>query len=280
MEVLDRVHRIALGGNGPSGRGPSVSAYYVQGRDSGLFIDAGFPDLERTQPLLDYWRETLGSPETGWALTTHRHYEHAGGVKIVKEATGARIAVGHGDTEAVNSGFGDGSQVVDVPLYGGEVFDLGDRRVLAIATPGHTIGTVCYLIQGEGVLFTGDHIMGQGTVVVRTDEGGAMAQHVDSLNKLLDYDLKVILSGHGPAIHEPQAKIRELVRHRQQREEEVLRLLGEGLNQVAALVDRIYGQTSERLAFLAHHQVIAHLKKLEDEGRAVAQEPEKAYRLA
>ena len=115
----------------------------MQGQDSGLFIDAGFPDLERTQPLLDYWRETLGSPETGWVLTTHRHYEHAGGVKIVKETTGARIAAGSGDAAAVNAAFGDGAEVVDLPLHGEEVFDLGGRRVRAIATPGHTIGTVC-----------------------------------------------------------------------------------------------------------------------------------------
>ncbi len=280
MEVLDRIHRISLGGQGPSGGGPSVSAYYVQGRDSGLFVDAGFPDIERTQPLLDYWRDTLGSFRTDWVLVTHRHYEHAGGVKIVKEATGARVAAGHSDTDAVNSGFGGGALVVDQPLHGDEVFDLGDRRVRAVATPGHTAGTVCYLLEGEGVLFTGDHVMGQGTVVVRTDEGGAMAQHIESLRKLLTLDINVILSGHGPVMHEPHAKIPELVRHRLEREEQVLGLLGEGVNEVDALVDRIYGETSERMAWLARHQVVAHLKKLEEDGRAVALEQGSVYRPA
>ena len=70
--------------------------------------------------------------------------------------------------------------MVDQALTGGEVFDLGGRRVCAVATPGHTAGTMCYLVEDEGILFTGDHIMGQGTVVVRSDEGGSMAQHVAS----------------------------------------------------------------------------------------------------
>ena len=76
MEVMDRIHQITLGGDGPSGRRPTVSAYYVQGTDYGVFIDAGFPDEGRTRPLLDYWRDTLGSPKTEWAFVSHRHYEH------------------------------------------------------------------------------------------------------------------------------------------------------------------------------------------------------------
>ena len=92
MEILDRIHRIELGETGVTEGGPSVSAFYVQGNDSGLFIDAGFPDLARTQPILDYWRGPLGSFPTSWVLVSHRHYEHAGGVKILKDATGTRLA--------------------------------------------------------------------------------------------------------------------------------------------------------------------------------------------
>ena len=276
MEILDRVHLIPLGGE--AGAGPTTSGYYVQGRDCGAFIDGGFPDLERTQPLLDYWKDTLGSPRTDWILVSHRHYEHAGGVKILKEATGARVAVGSGDTEAVNADFGQGTEPVDVALDGGEIFDLGDRRIRAVACPGHTAGTVCYLLEGEGVLFTGDHIMGQGTVVVRTDEGGSMAQHVESLRKLLDLDLKLILSGHGPSITDPHAKIRELLQHRLEREEQVLGLLREGVNEIDALLARIYGETSQRMAFLARHQVVAHLAKLVEDGRAAPMESGAGYR--
>ena len=94
-----------------------------------------------------------------------------------------------------------------------------------------------------------------------------MTEHIESLRKLLDLDLKTVLSGHGPVMHNPLAKIPDLVRHRLERDEQILRMLREGTNDVDALVSRIYGETNERLGFLARHQVVAHLKKLEEDGR-------------
>ena len=286
MEILDRVHLIPLGGAGEVGAGPSTSVYYVQGQDRGAFIDSGFPDEERTRPLLDYWRQSMAGATTGWVLVSHRHYEHSGGVKILKGATGARVGAGSGDVQAIDAQFGSGASikigdsVVDDSLQGDEVFDLGGRRIRVIATPGHTAGTVCFYLEDEGILFTGDHIMGRGTVVIRSDEGGSMAQHIDSLRKLLDLDLKLILSGHGPAILEPRAKIEEVVRHRMEREEQILGLLKEGITGVDDLMARAYGNVTDRLAFLARHQVVAHLKKLEEEGHAVSIEEGSQYRSA
>lgn len=63
MEIMDGVHQITLGCDDPSGSRPTVSAYYVLGTDHGVFIDAGFPGEERIRPLLDYWRDTLSSPQ-------------------------------------------------------------------------------------------------------------------------------------------------------------------------------------------------------------------------
>ena len=280
MEILDRIHLIPLGGAGEVGAGPSTSVYYVQGQNRGAFIDSGFPDEERTRPLVEYWQQSLAGAATGWVLVSHRHYEHSGGVKILKRATGARIGAGRGDVDAINAQFDGGASVVDDSLEGDEAFDLGGRRIRVIDTPGHTAGTVCFYLEDEGILFTGDHIMGRGTVVIRSDEGGSMAQHIDSLRKLFLLDLKLILSGHGPAILEPRAKIQEVVRHRMEREEQILGLLGEGITGVDALMARAYGNVTERLAFLARHQVVAHLKKLEEEGRAVAIEAGSQYRPA
>lgn len=280
MEILDRIHRIELGETGVTEGGPSVSAFYVQGNDSGLFIDAGFPDLARTQPILDYWRGPLGSFPTSWVLVSHRHYEHAGGVKILKDATGAKIGVGHGDADAVEADVGEGTGVVDQPLSGGEVFYLGGRSVRAVATPGHTAGTMCYLVEGEGILFTGDHIMGQGTVVVRSDEGGSMAQHIESLRILLDLGVTTVVSGHGPIMSDPLTRIPELVRHRLEREEQILSMVQDGNVAVDDLVSRIYGESSQRRLWLARHQVVSHLKKLEDQGQVVAIEEGMTYRAA
>ena len=286
MEILDRIHLIPLGGAGEVGAGPSVSVYYVQGRDRGVFIDSGFPDEVRTRHLVEYWQQSVAGAPTGWVLVSHRHDEHSGGVKILKQVTGARIGAGRGDVEAIDAqfdngaSFGSGATMVDDALEGDEVFDLGGRRIRVIATPGHTAGTVCFLLEDEGILFTGDHIMGRGTVVIRSDEGGSMAQHIDSLRKLFALDLKLILSGHGPAILEPRAKIREVVRHRLEREEQILGLLREGITGVDALMANAYGNVTGRLAFLARHQVVAHLKKLEEDGRALTIEAGSQYRPA
>lgn len=278
MEILDGIYRITLGETGATEGGPSVSAFYVKGAETGLFIDAGFPDLARTQPILDYWRGPLDSFPTSWVLVSHRHYEHAGGVKILKEATGCKIGVGRDDAEAVEADVGEGTGVADLPLTGGERFDLGGRVVRAVATPGHTAGTMCYLVEDEGVLFTGDHIMGQGTVVVRSDEGGSMAQHIESLEVLLDMEIKTVVSGHGPVMNDPLAQIPELVRHRLEREEQILVMVREGMGGVDDLVGRIYGESSQRRLWLARHQVVSHLKKLEDDGQIVCAEDGMVYR--
>ena len=120
--------------------------------------------------------------------------------------------------------------------------------------------------------------MGQGTVVVRTDEGGRMSEHIESLRLLMDLDLKVVLSGHGPVMNDPLDRIPVLIQHRLERDEQILGMLREGTNEVDALVSRIYGETNERLGFLARHQVVAHLKKLEEDGRAVAADQPDTYR--
>jgi len=108
--------------------------------------------------------------------------------------------------------------------------------------------------------------------------GGSLSQHIDSLRMLLELDLKVILSGHGPVMHDPLAKIPELVRNRLEVDERILGIFQEVTEEVDALVARIYGETNERLRFLARHLVVAHLKKLEEDGRAFAVEPASSYR--
>ena len=132
-------------------------------------------------------------------------------------------------------------------------------------------------MEGAGILFTGDHIIGQGTVVVRTDEGGRMTEHIDSFRKLLDLDLKIVLSGHGPVMNDPLADIPDLVRHRLERDEQILGTLRERTNHVDDLVSRIYEETSERLGFLARHQMMAHLKTLEEDGRGIAADQADTY---
>ncbi len=275
-EIEPGVHRIGVGG-GEVGA-PETNIYLVQGSESVAFIDSGFPEVDKAEPLLRYWRETLGAPPVSWVLVSHLHHEHAGGVKLLKDATDARIGAGAADAPEINREFGAGTRVVDLELNGAETFDLGDRAIRAIATPGHTAGNMCYFLQGAGLLFTGDHVMGQGTVVVRTDQGGSMAEHLASLRLIKELGARKILSGHGAEITDGDTKIDEIVHHREQRELQFAELLEDGVTTIDEMLRRLYRDTPERLLTLARHQAIAHLEKLREEGRAVMIEAGVSYR--
>jgi hydroxyacylglutathione hydrolase len=277
-EIEPGVHRIGVGG-GEVGA-PETNIYLVQGSKSVAFIDSGFPESDKAEPLLRYWRETLGAPPVSWVLVSHLHHEHAGGVKLLKDATGARIGAGAADAADINREFGAGTKVIDLELIGDETFDLGDRTIRAIATPGHTAGNMCYFLEDAGLLCTGDHVMGQGTVVVRTDQGGSMADHVASLRLLKDLGANKMLSGHGPEVTDVNAKIDELVSHREQRELQFVELLKDGVTTIDEMLRRLYRDTPERLLTLARHQAIAHLEKLREEGRAILIEEDISYRQA
>ena len=279
MEIDPGIHRVAVG-DSAGADAPETNVYLVRGAESVAFIDSGFPEPQRAEPLLRYWREALDGAPVSWVLVSHLHHEHAGGVKLLKEATGARVAAGAGDAPVIDAEFGGGSSVVDRALVGGETFGLGGRTVRAVASPGHTAGTVCYLLEETGALFTGDHVMGQGTVVVRTDQGGSMADHIASLKALKGIGATRILSGHGAPIDGVDAKVDELVRHREQREEQFVALLREGVRSIDDMLARLYADTPERLLTLARHQAVAHLEKLRDEGRAAVIEEGVSYRPA
>lgn len=97
-------------------------------------------------------------------------------------------------------------------------------------------------------------------------------------------DVRTVISGHGPVMTEPMEQIPELVRHRREREAQILDMIRSGMGNTVCgvddLVDRIYGKSGERRLWLARHQVVSHLKKLEDEGRVVAVEEGVTYRSA
>jgi len=119
------------------------------------------------------------------------------------------------------------------------------------------------------VLFSGDHVLWLGTTVIMPQEG-SMAEYIDSLRKLLAYDMQMICPGHGPLIGAPRRKIQELVQHRLEREEQVLRFLKQGLRAVDELVREIYPELDEHLRAMAQGQVTSHLIKLEQEGKVAS----------
>ena len=138
----------------------------------------------------------------------------------------------------------------------------------AIPTPGHSPDSVC-LLRGR-VLFTGDTVLGQGSVFIAPGDG-SLSAYLASLERLLTLDLDAICPGHGPLVEEPHAKLREYLDHRLEREARVLEALRAGARTTDELISRGWSEVdfdaAPLLRIAAAATLAAHLQKLNGEGR-------------
>jgi glyoxylase-like metal-dependent hydrolase (beta-lactamase superfamily II) len=150
-------------------------------------------------------------------------------------------------------------------LHAGDSIGVGGGvKLRAIATPGHSPDSLSYFLEDEGVLFTGDTILGEGTTTVND-----MADYLESLQRLRDLpNLRVICPGHGPLIEDPSQRIDLYLRHRTQRERQVITALTSGDAQTSwQIMEQLYPGINPRLRRSADGNVRAHLRKLEKDGR-------------
>lgn len=142
-------------------------------------------------------------------------------------------------------------------------------KLRAIHTPGHTTDHMCFYMEGSGALFTGDSVLGQGTAVFEN-----LTTYLESLKKELDLNPTTLYPGHGPHIQGPEAKnkIQEYISHRQQREDEIVKVMtdmgSESGITPADIVKVIYAKYPKSLWPAAEHGIVLHLNKLKDEGKA------------
>lgn len=239
--------------------GPGTNSYLV-GRGNLAVIDPGPESEAHLAALL----EAAGG-RIGWILCTHTHRDHSPGARALKAATGAQV-IGFG--RIPDDGRQDTGFAADRALGDGEVLDCGGFRLRAIHTPGHASNHLCYLLEGERWLFTGDHVM-QGSTVVISPPDGDMAVYLESLKRLLALDLAVLAPGHGQLIGTPHEEVRRLIAHRLKREQKVLAALSRlGSATLDDLLPAVYDDVSPRLHAVARRSLHAHLIKLGREGKA------------
>lgn len=259
MEIVPGVHSISVGRNPFMGFfAPNV--YFVVGKE-GALIDSGYGDEHSVASILDYVNGFPGL-RLVYIFITHAHFDHLGGAMKIKKRTGAQIVLHSAEARTADV-------LADKLVAEGDILALDGLDLEVIHTPGHSPGHVCILLREGGVLFSGDHVLGMGTTAMRPPQGD-MAQYIDSLQKLLYYQIKMICPGHGPLITAPQRKLEELIQHRLEREQQVLRGLRRGVVTVKELVAEIYPELDSRLYEMAQGQVLAHLVKLEREGKAAS----------
>jgi glyoxylase-like metal-dependent hydrolase (beta-lactamase superfamily II) len=240
--------------------GPGTNSYVV-GETELALIDPG-PDIESHVRLL---RETVGG-RLAWILCTHTHLDHSPAARRLKAATGASIA----GLRAPQDGRQDADFEPDRELRDGEVIRIAGFSLRAVHTPGHASNHLCYLLEDQRLLFTGDHIM-QGSTVVISPPDGDMQAYLTSLEKLLALELAALAPGHGRLIDTPADEVRRLIAHRLKREEKVAAALA--ARSPASLDDLVplaYDDVPERLHPVARRSLHAHLIKLAREGKATA----------
>lgn len=259
MEITPHVHSVPAAVPTSPGQFPP-NVFLVAGQRLAL-IDAGYGDDAAVESRVEYIL-SLAPLKLAYIVLSHSHPDHVAGAGPIRDRTGAQV-VAHPLAAAQLRSQG---QTVDREAGDGEALDLGGLTLEVVHTPGHSPEHICVLLREEGVLFAGDHILGMGTTVVMPP-GGDMAHYMDSLAGLLGYDLRLICPGHGPVIRSPKRKIEELLRHRREREQQVLTCLRAGRRAVAELVAEIYPELHHQLVGMARSQVLAHLIKLEREGR-------------
>ena len=238
--------------------GPGTNTYIV-GENDLVVVDPGPAEPSHIAAILDCVGENLK-----FIACTHTHPDHSPGAALLAEATGAEL-IGRvtEDDRHQDLTFQPAAQMEDGDCISGAGWTLR-----AIRTPGHVDNHVCFLLEEEGMVFAGDHIMNGSTVVI-VPPGGNMADYIASLRRLLDYDVKVVAPGHGELIPDCRGEVEKLVRHRLMREAKVASALGSAPQTLDGLVTTVYDDVDPVMHEWAKLSLLAHLIKLEDEGRSL-----------
>lgn len=245
---------------------------YIVGRDALAVIDPGPEDDAHLRTLL----AAIGGRPVSHIFVSHTHRDHSPLAARLAAETGATVAAEgpHRSARPLRIGeinpldaSADTDFEPDIVLRDGDMIEGDGWAIRTVHTPGHTANHAAFALEGTGILFSADHVMAWATTIVAPPDG-AMADFMESLEKLLERDDGIYLPGHGGAVARPAQFLRGLRTHRKMRERAIVERLRAGDRTIADMVRVIYRDTDPRLHGAAGLSVLAHLEDLVAQGRA------------
>jgi glyoxylase-like metal-dependent hydrolase (beta-lactamase superfamily II) len=262
---MDIVH-ISAHNPGPL-TGPGNNTYLLvaparagDGARRGVLVDAGEGKAEQIRDLERALAERSASLDL--VIVTHAHVDHISGCAAIRERW-PRVRFGKIPWPDRDARYFTGF----TPIRDDEVVwsDGGTLRV--VHTPGHAPDHVCLVEDESRAVFCADLLQKRGTVVIPATAGGSLTRYLDSLDRIARLNPWRLYPAHGPVIDDPQKTIERTKSHRRQRERQVLAAVAGGHDTVEKVVAVVYANLEPALSIFAHETALAHLMKLEEEGR-------------
>lgn len=233
----------------------------IVGEASLYVIDPAAADEEEQQNLKEHLDDMIaigGRVEA--ILLTHGHPDHCAAAMFVHETYGAPIW-------AHEAAADEAPFPVDRLLAEGDIIRVGgdpEWRIRCLHTPGHDPGHLCFFEETTGSLIVGNMVANPGTILINLAEGGDMTVYLEQLERLLSVDFRFLVPGHGMPLWRNQGneKIRDLIAHRLEREQQIKKAIDSGAHTLDEIVEQAYQDTPRDLWYLARKQIKAHLARL------------------
>ncbi|KAH6637665.1 beta-lactamase-like protein [Boeremia exigua] len=253
-QLSDRVIRV-LGGNPSKFTLQGTNTYIVGTGAKRLLIDTG----EGKEAWIESLKKALSEHNItiDTVLISHWHHDHTQGVPDL---------LVHSPDTKVHKNNSDGNSDW-LSISDGQIFSIEGATLRAFHCPGHTVDHMAFILEEEDAMFTADNVLGQGTAVFED-----LATYMTSLETMEKQFKGCAYPGHGPVIKDGPGKINEYIKHRRQREQQVLAVLAterEGGWTSMEIVKVIYKDYPENLWEPAERGVIQILEKLKGEGKVV-----------
>ena len=241
---------------------------YILGTDNLIVIDPG-PDSEaHLSSIMKY----IGKRKVTDILLTHSHTDHSPLSRKLKIETGARI-IGFGSADKARTSFMkklsssldlggeegiDKDLALDKKVVEKQILKLNNHSIEVVHTPGHLSNHICFSLKERKILFSGDHVMGWATTLISPPDGD-LGSFMNSLEKLSIREEVIYYPGHGKPLKEPRKMVLAQIKHRRDREKQILNSVSKISRTPAEIVDDVYVGLNPMLKAAAIRNVLAHL---------------------